>query len=163
MNGNHTCQRPALGGPGMLPRWTRGAKDGVGCAYTVSSRIWFTLAQGIITEVYHPTIDRPQIRDLQLLFTDGHSYFQEERRDLRTEVELLEPGALGYRVLKSDPGGRYRIAKEIFCHPHFDALFIRASLQVKSGAEAPRLFLLCAPHLDCGGWNNCGEIVEVNG
>src|SRR5579872_7446147 len=60
----------AFGWPGIEPRWTHGGKDGVGTAYSSSSRIWFTLWNGIITEVYYPTVDHPQIRDLQYLITD---------------------------------------------------------------------------------------------
>ncbi len=163
MNGNHACTNPAWGGPGMAPRWTRGAKDGVGCSYSASSRVWFTLAQGIVTEAYFPTLDRPQIRDLQLLICDGQSYFQEERRDLRSEIKLLEPGALGYQVSKSDPAGRYRIEKQICTHPHYDALITQCRLVMKPGTEPPRLYLLCAPHLNCGGWNNLGEVARVSG
>src|SRR5205085_2646730 len=51
----------AFGRPGIEPRWTHGDKDGVGTAYSASSRIWFTLWNGIITEVYYPTVDHPQI------------------------------------------------------------------------------------------------------
>ena len=47
----------AFGQPGIRPRWTHGGKDGVGTAYAASSRIWFTLWNGIITEVYYPTVD----------------------------------------------------------------------------------------------------------
>ena len=64
-------KNPAPGGPGIEPRWTRGAKDAVGTAYSVSSRLWYTLANGIITEIYYPTIDSPQVRDLQYLISDG--------------------------------------------------------------------------------------------
>jgi glucoamylase len=68
----------AFGHPGMHPRWTHGGKDGVGTAYAASSMIWFTFWKGIVTEVYYPTVDRPQIRDLQYLITDGKSFFHEE-------------------------------------------------------------------------------------
>jgi len=61
------CQHPAPGGHGIAPRWTRSDKDGVGTAYSASSRVWFTVSKGILHEVYYPTIDRPQIRDLQYL------------------------------------------------------------------------------------------------
>jgi glucoamylase len=61
----------APGGPGIEPRWARGAKVAVGTAYSTSSRVWYTLDSGCVTEVYYPTIDTPQIRDLQFLFTDG--------------------------------------------------------------------------------------------
>jgi len=56
--------RFAPGGPGIEPRWTRGTKVAVGTAYSTSSRVWYTLDYGCVTEVYYPTIDSPQIRAL---------------------------------------------------------------------------------------------------
>jgi hypothetical protein len=50
--------RSASGGPGDEPRWTGAAKDGVGTAHSMGGRVWFTIGQGILTEVYYPTIDR---------------------------------------------------------------------------------------------------------
>src|SRR5207244_8265752 len=72
----------AFGRPGMPPRWTSSSKEGVGTAYSTSSRVWFTISHGILNEIYFPTIDHPQIRDMQFLVTDGKSFFHEERRDL---------------------------------------------------------------------------------
>ncbi len=72
----------AFGGPGIEPRWTHGGKEGVGTAYAASSRVWFTLWKGIVTEVYFPTVDRPQLRDLQFQITDGRSLFLYERSHL---------------------------------------------------------------------------------
>src|SRR5437763_1248436 len=60
----------AFGGPGIPPKWTRSAKDALGTAYSGGSHIWFTVADGVISEVYYPTIDHPQIRDLQFLLID---------------------------------------------------------------------------------------------
>src|SRR5450631_2440228 len=72
----------AFGWPGLEPRWTHGDKDGIGTAYSAASRIWFTVWNGIVTEVYYPTVDMPQMRDVQLLFTDGESFFHQETRYL---------------------------------------------------------------------------------
>jgi len=33
----------APGGPGIEPRWTRGAKVATGTAYSTSSHVWYTL------------------------------------------------------------------------------------------------------------------------
>ena len=66
-------RQQAFGAPGIEPRWTHGNKQGVGTAYSTASRIWFTIWNGVVTEVYYPTIDRPQVRDLQYLVTDGQS------------------------------------------------------------------------------------------
>src|SRR5262245_55922955 len=114
--------RAAFGRPGDEPRWTYADKCGVGTAYAVSSRIWFTLLDGIVTEVYAPTIDRPQIRDLQYLVTDGVTFVHEERRHMKSETAVLAPHSLGYRITNTDPGGRYWIEKEVITDPHYSCV-----------------------------------------
>src|SRR4051794_17089869 len=91
-------QRHAFGAPGLEPRWTRSDKSAVGTAYSSSSHIWFTISAGIVNEVYYPTIDRPQIRDLQFLISDGKTFFHDERRHLTSTVEQLSDHALGFRL-----------------------------------------------------------------
>lgn len=95
-------QKQAFGPPGIAPRWTHANKDGVGTAYSISSRVWFTVWNGVVTEVYHPTVDRPQIRDLQYLITDAQSFFHEEKRHLDSKVERMWPHGLGYRITNSE-------------------------------------------------------------
>src|SRR5437868_7011294 len=95
----------------MEPRWTRGAKEGVGTAYSTASRVWYTIANGCLTEVYFPTIDKPQIRDLQYLVTDGETFFADERRGMDSEIECLDGSSLGYRIVNRDPKGRFAFEK----------------------------------------------------
>src|ERR1051326_4721499 len=106
-------RKVAFGRPGLEPRWTHGNKDGVGTAYSAGSRIWFTIFQGVITETYFPTVDRPQLRDLQYLITDGKTFFHDEKRHLETQVERRSDHALHFSVINSDPAGRYSIIKEV--------------------------------------------------
>ncbi len=154
----------AFGHPGMPPRWTRSEKEGVGTAYHTASRIWFTLSHGILNEVYFPTVDSPQIRDLEYLITDGESFFHEEKRDLVTELEYIDEHALGYRITKSDPQGRYRIVKEIISDPHLPCVLIYTRLE---GSDAflkkLHLYVLLAPHLEVGGWGNSAAKINVAG
>jgi hypothetical protein len=87
----------AFGWPGLEPRWTHGDKDGIGTAYSAASRIWFTVWNGIVTEVYYPTVDMPQMRDVQLLFTDGESFFHqspEALAELRQRYAMLSKPSL---------------------------------------------------------------------
>ena len=56
---------PAPGGPGTQPLWTRDDKDGIGTAMSWSSQVWYTVAKGVIMELYFPDVDTPQVRDLQ--------------------------------------------------------------------------------------------------
>lgn len=152
-------RHPAPGGPGIAPRWTRGDKDGVVTAYSALSRVWFTLSRGIVNEVYYPTIDRPQVRDLQYLITDGETFFHDERRHLDVEYEELSPDALGFRVIGSDPQARYRLHKELIADPHEACVLLRTRLEADINVHPGlRLFALLAPHLEGGGAGNNGHV-----
>jgi glucoamylase len=152
----------APGGPGIEPRWTRAAKDAIGTSRSAASLVWFTLSQGVVDEVYWPTIDRPQLRDLQFLVTDGETFFHDERRHLETGIEKIDPEGLAVRIINTDPEGRYRIVKEIVTDPDQSALLIRVHFEsAEAWREKLRLFVLCAPHLEIGGWGNSGRVESV--
>ena len=155
----------AFGKPGIEPRWTHSNKDGAGTAYSASSHLWFTIWNGIVTEVYYPTVDRPQIRDLQLLITDGKTFFHEEKRDLTVHVERISDHALGYRCTNADPDGRYTIVKEMIGDPHLPCLLMRTRITAKESAflAGLKIFALCAPHLEIGGAGNNGYVTIANG
>lgn len=157
--------REAFGYPGMEPRWTHGSKDGVGTAYAASSRLWFTLWNGIVTEIYYPTVDRPQIRDLQYLVSDGETFFHDEQRDLIvSKAERLSRRTLGYRVTNTDPDGRYAITKEIITDPHLPCLLQHTRLTGDdTWLSRLRLYALCAPRLNGGGWGNNAYVMETAG
>ncbi len=152
------CLNPAPGGPGIEPRWTRATKDAVGTAHSSASHVWFTISAGVLTEVYWPTLDRPQVRDLQFLVSDGATFFHDERRHMVSNVEPLDDNALGYRVVQEDRQGRYRLEKEIITDPDLSSVIMRVRFQAEDGL---RLFLLCAPHLEIAGYGNSGEVAEV--
>ena len=152
----------AFGRPGIEPRWTRGDKDAIGTAYSASSRLWFTLAAGIVNEVYFPTIDRPQIRDLQYLITDGESFVHDERRHLKSTTKELSNCALGYQITNTDPDGRYQIEKQVITDPHYACLLIQTRVEAdESIRDKLRLFALLAPHLGSVGWGNSGRVYRV--
>jgi len=154
----------AFGHPGIEPRWTRSAKDAVGTAYTSASRVWFTTSAGVLNEVYYPTIDRPQIRDLVLLITDGETFFHDERRHLKSEVEYQGDHGLAVRINNRDPEGRYRIHKEVLTDPHESCVLMRVGLETSPELEGRlRVFALLAPHLEVGGWGNNAQISTVAG
>jgi glucoamylase len=154
----------AFGAPGIPPRWTSSQKDGVGTAYSASSRVWFTISHGILNEIYYPTIDRPQVRDLQFLITDGQTFFHEEKRDLENTVECIERDTLGYRIESADREGRYRMIKEIIGDPHQPCVLIHARLEGdEEFLSRLKVYALLAPRLDVGGWGNSARKIHVSG
>jgi glucoamylase len=154
----------APGAPGLPPRWTSSQKSVVGTAYSTSSKIWWTTSHGTVNEIYNPTIDKPQVRDLELLVTDGESFVHEEKRDLKSKFSYLSKEAPAVGIVNSDPAGRYTITKEIISDPHAPVLLMRVKF---AGDEEllrkMKAYALLAPHLDGGGAHNNGRVLDVAG
>ncbi len=155
----------AFGNPGIEPRWTYSDKSGVGTAFSGDSHLWFTIWNGIVTEVYFSTVDRPQVRDLQFLITDGKTFFHEEKRDLTIHTERLSDHALGYRCMNRDREERYCIEKQIIANPESACLLQYTKVTSPSGKSLAglKLYALLAPHLEVGGYGNNGYVFSANG
>ena len=78
----------AFGAPGIAPRWTSSAKEGVGTAYHTSCRVWFTLSHGIVNEIYYPHVDQPNTRDFQFLISDGEDVLPRRKARPRSRDRL---------------------------------------------------------------------------
>jgi glucoamylase len=154
----------APGAPGLAPRWTSAVKDAVGTAYSASCRLWFTCSHGVVNELYHPTIDHPQVRDMEFLITDGETFIHEEKRDLISEFEYIHAEALGIRYINRDPDGRYTLTKEIICDPHHSVLLVHGRLEAEPEMLSRlKIYALLAPHLDGGGAGNSARAIDVAG
>ena len=154
----------ATGAPGIPPRWTRSAKDAVCTAYSASSRLWFTTSAGVLNEIYFPTIDQPQVRDLQFLITDGETFFHEERRHLHSTTEYLADIGLGVKIVSHSPDGRYHLFKEVITDPHQPTLLISGHIVGDADLlKKLHVYVMLAPHLCVGGWGNNGYITRIVG
>jgi glucoamylase len=155
----------AFGAPGIEPRWTSSAKDGIGTAYNSSSSLWFTLSHGIINEIYFPHVDTPNTRDLQFLITDGETFCHAEKNDLLHKIEYPEQNSLFYRLTNTDRGGRYRLVKEIVVDPHSPVLLMHTRLEIMDETLRGklRLYALLAPHMKGTGKNNSAWLCGLGG
>src|ERR1700761_4699746 len=154
----------AFGAPGMEPRWTSSKKDAVSTAYSASSRIWFTASHGTLNEIYYPTIDHPQTRDMELLFTDEETFFHEEKRDISYDFSYVDEDALAIRMEGHDAGNRYFIHKELITDPHHSVVLM--NVKVTGDEEVLsrlKCYALLAPHLDGGGAGNSGRSMDIAG
>ncbi len=157
-------QGPAFGAPGLEPRWTSSKKDAVSTAYAASSRVWFTVSHGTLNEIYYPTIDRPQTRDMELIFTDGETFVHEEKRDLEYDFSYIDPDALAVRVVAAGLGGRYTVTKEIISDPHHPVVLMHVKVEgEESLLSRLKCYALLAPHLNGGGAGNSARSIEVSG
>jgi glucoamylase len=155
---------PAFGAPGLEPRWTSSKKDAVSTAYAASSKIWFTASHGTLNEIYYPTIDRPQTRDMELLFTDEQTFFHEEKRDFEYDFQYIDHDALAVRVSAHDPTARYVVTKEFITDPHHPVVLVHVKIDGDEAVLAKlKCYALLAPHLDGGGAGNSARSLDIAG
>jgi glucoamylase len=101
------------GAPGMPATWSSGKKTSVGTFIdSKRSLVWFSTASGVLTEVFYPTIDKPHLRDSQILVSDGETFFADEKTRTIHEVEILSPSIS--RLVNRDPKNRFKISHTFF-------------------------------------------------
>src|ERR1044071_9438633 len=86
--------------------WPTAAKDGFGTSNTVASKVWFTLADGVMTEVFYPTIDMPSVQSLQFKIVMG-SKTETEVDDTEHRLELPNASSLTFRQVNRAKTGAY--------------------------------------------------------
>jgi len=160
---NSSKNTVAFGAPGIEPRWTSSAKEGLGTAYHTSCRLWFTLSHGIVNEIYYPHVDQPNTRDFQFLISDGETFCHEEKRDLDHCVEYPARDCVMYRLTNSERNGRYRLIKHVLADPHRSVLLVHTKVEIfdESLRGKLRLYALLAPYIARYGAGNSGWCSEI--
>jgi glucoamylase len=155
----------APGFPGIPPRWTSSAKDGLGTALSPRSAIWFTHSHGILNEIYYPAVDRACTRDCGFIVTDGipGGFFAEEKRDTTTETNRYADGVPAFIITNTCLEKRFTIEKHIIADPMHDCVLQRVRLIPAEGVTGLRLFILLSPHLVNGGAHNTGWLGDYKG
>ena len=73
-------------GPGALSHFDLARKDCLGTARNTTSKVWFTVADGVLSDVYYPTIDNTNVETLQYVVTDGSTFTDLQTRDMTYTV-----------------------------------------------------------------------------
>ncbi len=124
----------APGYPGEAADWSPGDKDGFGTAIgALDSKVWYTLNDGVLSEVFAPRIDTPGSRDTQLVVTDGATFTDREDEATEHRVELLDPRALVYRQVNTATSGKYRITKTYTTDPARSAVLVDVRFESLDG------------------------------
>src|ERR1041385_7515855 len=85
-------------GPGALSHFDLARKDCLGTARNTKSKVWFTVANGVLSDVYYPTIDNTNVETLQYVVTDGSTFTDLQTRDMTYAASLPNPNSLGCQI-----------------------------------------------------------------
>jgi len=139
-------------GPGALSHFDLARKDCVGTARTTTSKVWFTVAGGVLSDVYFPTADNTNVETLQFVVTDGSTFTDLQARDTTYTASLLDPRSLDCRVVSTAKNGRYRIVTDYLTDPRGNTLLMRSRFDALVGRAADyRVFVRFDPTLNGNG------------
>jgi glucoamylase len=123
----------APGAPGALSHFDLARKDCVGTAAGRTSKVWYTVAGGVLSDVYSPTVDNTNVETMQFLVTDGRTFTDLQTRDTTYTVRTLDASGLSCEVTSTARSGRYRIVAQYVTDPSRDAVVIRVHLTGQAG------------------------------
>ncbi len=139
------------------PVWSTARKSCVGTALG-SGKIWFTTGRGIVTEVFYPRIDIPQIRDLGFIVADDQGFWQELKALPEPRLEMEDP--LVPLPIIHHHHDRFDFTLKICADPERDVLLLDFHLE---GGAALRPYLLCSARLGEDAENNCAWVGDWEG
>src|SRR3954452_7444396 len=145
----------APGAPGDNAIWTPADKHGFGTSTTTTSKVWHTLENGKLTEVYYPDLGTTSVRDLQFIVSDGKTFAELESDATTHQTTLVDNRSLTYRQVNTAKSGRYRITKTYVTDPARNTLLIDVNFESLTG-KALDLYALYDPSLANGGMDDSG-------
>jgi glucoamylase len=118
----------ATDGPGALSHFDLARKDCLGTAQNTTSRVWYTVAGGVLSDVYYPTIDNTNVETMQLIVTDGSTFTDLATRDMTYTVSSLSFGGMACRVTSTAKSGRYRLVTDYITDPSHNSVLMHSHL-----------------------------------
>jgi glucoamylase len=125
----------APGAPGLDAQWESAGKEGIGTSTTLESKVWFTLRDGVMTEVYFPTVDVADVRMLQfIVVSPDRKRVEVESEDTTHFFDTLDPRSLSFRQLNHAKSGAYTIDKTYIVDPQRSTIQIIVHFETRNHA-----------------------------
>ncbi len=125
----------AAGGPGAASYYDEARKDCVGTAADTSSKVWYTVADGTLSDVYAPTIDNTDVKSLDPIVT-GPGFTALQPRDMTYTVASLDGTGMACQVTATDAAHDFKLVTDFITDPAAEAVVLHISLVPLPGAPA---------------------------
>lgn len=150
-------QTAAPGGPGRDAQWATAAKQGVGTSATTQSKVWFTLAQGVMTEVYYPDVTVANVHLLQFIVVNPKTKKVEtEQDDAIHQIRVTRPDSLTFQQINTAKSGEWKITKTYVTDPENETVLIDVEFEPRN--ENLELYIYFDPSLGNSGMSDSGDL-----
>lgn len=128
------AQTTAPGAPGKDAEWLSAAKQAIGTSANPESKVWFTLANGVLTEVLYPNVQTAQVQMLQFVVVNPKTKKVEtEWDDAHHQIKALRPDSLSFQQINTAKSGEWKITKTYATDPKNDAVLIDVRFEPRNG------------------------------
>ena len=134
----------------------------MGTAAGTGSKVWYTVAGGVLSDVYEPTIDNTNVSTLQYVVTDGSTFSDLQTRDM-TYTVTADPTGMACTVTSTDAKHGFRLVTTYVTDPASDTVLMHTTLQDTPGSSTNLAGLHLYARLDAhvngnggGGSQNAG-------
>ena len=152
----------APGAPGTESYFDLARKDCVGTATGTRSKVWYTVAGGVLSDTYEPTIDNTNVSTLQYVVTDGSTFTDLQTRDM-TYTVAADPTGMACTVTATDAQHGYKLVTTYITDPARDTVLMHTQLSALPGSGTSVAGLHLYARLDAhvngnggGGSDNAG-------
>src|ERR1700722_940787 len=114
----------AAGAPGAASYYDEARKDCVGTAAISGSKVWYTVADGELSDVYAPTIDNTDVKTLDPIVT-GPGFTALQPRDMTYTVSSLDSTGMACEVTAHDAAHDFNVVTDFITDPATEAVVMR--------------------------------------
>jgi glucoamylase len=123
----------APGGPGTTAYLDEARKDCFGTAMSTASKVWFTIADGVLSDVFSPTIENTNVSTVQYIVTDGRTFADLQQRDMTYSVSSPSRSGMVCQVTSTDRSHHFRLISNYITDPARDSVVVRTTLAPLAG------------------------------
>jgi len=129
-----------------------------GAAPGSRSKIWYSLVDGNLSEVFFPYLDRVALHELRFFVSASGAPPVDDASDGQHSISWLKPGVPAFRVESTHH--EYQLTKEFFSDPEENAMLIAATFT----PELPdlRLYMQASAHWQPGTDGNHASVIDTH-
>lgn len=127
------AQTLAPGAPGKDAHWSSAGKQAIGTSASLESKVWFTLQNGALSEVYYPDVTVANVHKLEFVVVNPKTKKVEtETEDAIHEIKPTRPDSLSFQQINTAKSGEWKITKTYITDVVRDSVLIDVKFEPKS-------------------------------
>jgi glucoamylase len=126
-------------GPGAQSYLDLARKDCFGTARDTSSKVWFTVADGVLSDTFSPSIENSDVNTLQYIVTDGRSFTDMQQRDMTYTIGSPDRSGMVCQVTSRDRKHGFALVTDYLTDPARDSVVMHTTLEPLPGTASASL------------------------